>query len=248
MCGRFVVARATGSLVAFYSVDQTSEDLPEPNYNIRPTDSVAIVVDTAVDTAVDSADGESSLGLPGIRRRLEPARWSLVPPFAQELKLPYPTFNARSESAATKPSFRASVASKRCIVPADGYYEWLTAADKSKTPFFLEDELEDTPLSFAGLYSWWADPVFAPDDPQRWVLSTTILTMAAPAELAHIHDRTPVTLPTSMIDDWLDPNLRGDQGLVDAAVASALPVARSLRFRQVAPLRGNGPELISPAS
>ncbi|MFC4223023.1 SOS response-associated peptidase [Lysinibacter cavernae] len=242
MCGRFVVARATGSLVAFYSVDQPADDLPEPNYNIRPTDSVPIVVDTAArsqEPANDSDDGAAT----GVRR-LEAARWSLVPPFAKELKLPYPTFNARSESAASKPSFRASVATKRCIVPADGYYEWLTAADNSKTPFYITDADEDVPLSFAGLYSWWADPTFAADDPDRWVLSATILTMAAPPELAHIHDRTPVTLPTTMIDDWLDPGTRGDQGLMDAAVEASLPVARSLHTRQVAPLRGNGPELI----
>lgn len=229
MCGRFVISDTAPDLVALFDIDEAGEALPDPSWNIAPTDPVAVVL-------------ESNRGGPVVRR-LESARWSLVPSFAKELTLPYPTFNARAEGITEKASFRASVASKRALIPAEGYYEWQTV-EKTKTPFFIHPP--EGILAFAGLYSWWRDPTKADDDPTRWVLSATILTTDATGALADIHPRTPVMLPPEYWDTWLDPETEGDQDLVDAAVDASHEVVSGLALHEVAPLRGNGPELILP--
>lgn len=180
-------------------------------------------------------------------RRLEPARWSLVPSWSKTLKLKYPTFNARSEDLASKASWRGPLKKHRALVPASGYFEWQTFADGKKVPHFIHDP-EGEQLMLAGLYSWWKDHTVPDGDPNAWTLTTTILTSGAVDELLHIHDRNPVMLPPEWWDRWLDPDLEGTQELVDAAVAAALPVAGVLEVYEVAPLpfRGNGPHLIEP--
>jgi putative SOS response-associated peptidase YedK len=201
-----------------------------PSWNIKPTDTIPVVVES-------SRSGER-------RRLVAQARWSLVPTWSTDLKLKFPTFNARSETAAEKPFFRDAVKSKRTLVPATGYYEWHTAG-KTKTPYFVHDP-SGADVVFAGLYSWWIDRTRAADDESRFVLTASILTRPAVGELAAIHDRTPVTLPTEWWDDWLDPDMIGDQALVDAAVAAATPVAEALEFYRVGPVTDNSPELLNP--
>lgn len=193
----------------------------EQNFNTKPTEQVPIVVRTA-------AHG----------RRLEAAEWWFVPRGATE-RSKYPTFNARSETAASKPTWRASVASRRCIVPAQGYYEWRTEG-KVKTPFYVTDP--DMPmLAFAGLYSWWKLGGEGP-----WRLSATILTRRAVGRVAELHERVPLTLPSGLWGDWLDPARTGDQGLLDAVSDAATGVVERLEAVEVAPLQGDGPELIRP--
>jgi putative SOS response-associated peptidase YedK len=232
MCGRFIITDTAADLAAMFDVDVDviGGNLPEPSWNVKPTEPIPIVLESIKD------------GL--VVRRLESARWSLVPSFATELGSSYPTFNARAESAAEKATFKSSVASKRALVPATGYYEWHTEG-KTKTPYFVHSD-DGLPLAFAGLYSWWRNPAVAGDDPARWVLTATILTSDAQGALAGIHDRTPVVLPEEWWDQWLDPHTTGDQDLVDAAVAASRPLAAELRFYEVAPVTGNGPELIEP--
>ncbi|KQO93839.1 SOS response-associated peptidase [Leifsonia sp. Leaf264] len=231
MCGRFVISDTQPDLVALFDIEIIGENLPEPNWNIRPTDQVPIVL-------------ESTKGGPAVRR-LESARWSLVPSFAKELASPYPTFNARSEDVTEKASFAASVATRRALIPADGYYEWHTDGT-AKTPYFVHPP-EGERIAFAGLYSWWRDPAKPETDRSRWVLSATILTMEAVAPLDALHPRTPVVLPDWMWDTWLDPDEEADQEFVDAAVEAARPTAATLEFHEVAPVRENGPSLIDPA-
>ena len=156
-----------------------------------------------------------------------------------------PTFNARSEDVATKASYKASVVSKRALIPADGYYEWHTEG-KTKTPYFIHPA--QGRIAFAGLYSWWRNPALPDDDPARWVLSTTILTMESVPHLADIHPRNPVPLAEDFWDDWLSPDIDGDQAFVDAAVESGVPVASALEIRRVAPLRNDATDrsLASP--
>lgn len=207
-----------------------------PSYNIRPTDDVPILLARPADRA--DPDGP-------IVHRAELARWWLVPSFAKQLKSPAPTFNARSETAAEKPSFRASVVSKRAVLPAIGYYETKTEGS-TKTPYFIAPAHDL--LYFAGLYSWWPDPAVAPDDPARWHLTATILTRAAVGEVANIHDRTPVTIPRDFVDTWIDPRTDGDAALIGAAVEAATPVAESLAFHRIAsPIRGDDAAMIAPA-
>lgn len=215
-----------------FDVLHEGDNLPEPSWNIKPTEQVPIVLESAKSGSVV--------------RRLESARWSLVPGFATQITSQYPTFNARAESAAEKPTFAASVASRRALIPATGYYEWHTVGTV-KTPYFVHSD-DGMPLAFAGLYAWWKNPVLAADDPARWLLSATILTTDAQGPLQQIHERIPVTLPEEWWDQWLDPHTEGNQDLVMAAVSASRGVADDLRFHEVAPLIGNGPQLISPVS
>ncbi|WGD38290.1 SOS response-associated peptidase [Lysinibacter sp. HNR] len=243
MCGRFTVAQTVEDLVTLWSPAIVAREISLPNYNIRPTDTIPILVDTA--TQLSGIQGSPNAISTSTTRRLEAARWSLIPSFAADKKLPYPTFNARSETITTKRSFRDSVVNKRCLIPADGYYEWLTEPDLSKRPFYIRSADGET-MAFAGLYSWWADPTQDRHDSARWVLSATILTMQAPKNLAHIHERSPVILPSHAWDTWLNPHVRGDVSLVDRIVASAQAAAQHTTHYEVAPLRGTGPELIQP--
>jgi len=228
VCGRFALDAKTDDLIAAFVADGGDFAEWEPNWNIRPTDTVPIVV--------ESTKSE-------LRRLVAPARWSLVPTWSQELILKYPTFNARSETVTEKASFKGSVGAKRAIIPASGYFEWHTEG-KVKTPHYLHPA--DGYLGFAALYSWWrAQPVDG--SVGEWVLTTTMLTMDSVPELASIHDRNPVMLPREWWDDWLSPELTGDQSFVEAAVAASAAVAGSLHHHEVAPVRDNGPQLILPA-
>jgi putative SOS response-associated peptidase YedK len=228
MCGRYVVAKTALDLSREYRVDLLGEEIPEPSWNIKPTQLIPVIVD-AVAPASEASEH--------VQRRLERARWSLIPPWVTDTAPTFSTFNARSEGAATKASWKAAVARTRCLIPASGYYEWVTTGT-GKTPYYI-DGVEH--LTFAGLYSWWRATEHDP-----WMLTASILTMPTVPQLAHIHDRTPVTLPETMWDAWLDPLTVGDQALVDAAVTAAQPVAATLTAYPVRPLRGDGPALIEP--
>lgn len=230
MCGRFAVASEINELIEEFVAEGGNPNDWRPSYNIRPTEPVPVVLESDKTGTVE--------------RRLETARWSLVPSWSKELKSKYPTFNARSEDVASKASFKASVVSKRALIPATGYFEWQTV-DGTKTPYFIRST---SLIAFAGLYSWWRNPAVADDDDSRWVLSTTMLTMPSVPSLASIHDRNPVPLPRDFWDEWLSPGIDGDQHFVDAAVALAVPVASELTFHRVAPLSNsvNDASLIEP--
>lgn len=224
MCGGYALAEPTEVLEDVFNVDVVGENLPGPSWNIRPTNQVNIVVDTIDDQG-------------SVLRRLESARWSLIPTWVKGEPPKFSTFNARSEEAASKASWRDAVKSKRCLVPASGYYEWVVE-EGMKTPHYIHS---DEVLAFAGLYSWWRA---VPEDP--WILTATILTMPTVPELAMIHDRNPVPLPRNYWSQWLNPAEVGTQESVDAAVKAAIPVAAVLSEHKVAPIRGNGPQLILP--
>lgn len=214
MCGRFAMDKETDLLVEeFVAVGGNFHDW-RPGWNIRPTDPVATVFETA-------NDGQHV-------RRLEPARWALTPGWSTTLKTKVPMFNARSETVTERSSFAASVRSQRAIIPASGYYEWQTDPQtKKKTPFYLRPR-DNTTMALAGIYSWWKDRALPDGHPCQWTLTTTILTSDAVETLANIHNRNPVPLPREWWDDWLDPTIDGDQSFVDAAVAAAVPVANAL--------------------
>lgn len=222
MCGRYAVGGDVEELNREFDAISTGDGGWVENWNLRPTDRVPVVLES-------TRSGS-------LVRRLEFARWSLVPAWAKEPRMKVPTFNARSEDVATKPAYKASVVSRRALLPADGYYEWHTEG-RTKTPYFIHPA--EGRMAFAGLYSWWRDPARADDDPERWLLSATILTMDAVPGLAAIHPRNPVPIAPELWGDWLDPDLAGDQGLVDAVVAAGREVAGGLEARPVAPLRND---------
>lgn len=239
MCGRFVVAGAASDLVAMFDIDLVSATVPGPSFNVAPTDSVRIILDTiGKDVAVDDEP----------IRRLESARWGLVPAWSTDPKSGVTAINARIETAAEKSTFSTAVKKRRAIVPATGYYEW-KVIDGVKTPYFIHSPLGEL-MVFAGLYEWWRNQAAAVDSPDKWLLSTTILTRAATGSLAEIHDRMPVFLAPELLDDWLDPHTEGSTELLDEISAGGADVADHVEFHKVdgavGNVRNSGPALIAP--
>lgn len=171
----------------------------------------------------------------------------LVPSWAKDAKIGSKLINARSESILEKPSFRSAAVKRRAIIPAEGYYEWQKTEEGKKIPNYLFSDKEPL-LAFAGLYEFWPDPGLPEDDPQRWLLTCTVLTTTTQDALGHVHDRSPVIIPKNRFADWLNPDLtdKNDvQHLLDSLPEPALtPRIVSDRVNSV---RNNGPELIEPA-
>ena len=221
MCGRFVLDQELDDLIVQFLVDHNRFPEWVPRWNIAPT--------TAIPLLIDSSEGRS----------VGPARWSLTPPWSESLDTPYPIFNARSETAASKASFRQSVARYRALIPATAYYEWHTS-EGVKTPHVIRPA-DHSLFAFAGFYSVWTKG-------ESPVVTATILTTDAADSVAWIHPRSPVALPRDSWSWWLDPATTGNQGLVDEAVQASHTVFHDVEAYPVAPLRGDGPELLSPLS
>ena len=171
------------------------------------------------------------------RRALRVSRWGLVPSWSRDAKGAARMINARSETLTSKPAFRAAYARRRCLVPADGYYEWQREGT-GKQPWFLTSR-DRAPLAMAGLYEVWS-----PAEGERlWTCS--VITTDAADELGHIHDRTPLLVPRASWGRWLDPGVEDPGGdlLVPATpgVLDAWPVSPA-----VGNVRTNGPELVEP--
>lgn len=234
MCGRFVASDSPQEIGQLLHA-RVMDGLPHQSWNMKPTQDIAI--------ALDGSDGI---------RRLAPAYWSLIPRSSMTSQLGFPTFNARIETALTRPTFRASANGARALIPVTGYYEW-----KGRTPWYFRDPTG--PLLLAGLYSWWKDPR-APKPKQTgqqnerqqngslfgsWRLTATILTRDAVGKAAAVHDRMPVIVPISMANSWLSHQVLGADILPQAQEVSASQEKR-LAADPVGPLRGDGPQLIHP--
>jgi putative SOS response-associated peptidase YedK len=241
MCGRYVVSKNAEDLSALFEVDIDGDDLPAPSWNIAPTQRIPVIIDS-----IPKGEGDDAEPI----RRLEGARWGLVPGWAKDPSVGVKMFNARSEDVADKPSFRAAVKKRRAVIPASGYYEWHTL-DGVKTPHFIHLPGEEM-FAFAGLFEWWKNPAAAEDSPDKWMLSASIMTRAATGELAAIHDRMPVFLAQELLDDWLDPHEEGSQELVDAVADAGAEVAERVEFfevgREVGAVQNNSAALIEPVS
>jgi putative SOS response-associated peptidase YedK len=255
VCGRYASGRDPRDLAGLFGVDRidpvdeaadgagnsdapAAGDLP-PDWNIAPTKSVYAVLE------------RTDRGQPAARpvRRLRPVRWGLVPSWAASPKVGTTSMiNARVETVATKPAYRAALASRRCLLPADGYYEWAAGPDGAKTPYFLAPR-DGGVLGMAGLYELWRDAAKHRDDPAAWLWSAVILTTRAINELGHLHDRMPVLVEPANYTAWLDPR-RTDP--VTALALLAPPPADWLRYhpvsRAVGNVANNGPQLAQPVS
>lgn len=236
MCGRYVNAAATGDLVDEFDVEEVVGDDPGPSWNIAPTDPVRVVLERPPHRT-DEHGG----------RQLRTVRWGLVPSWSKDAKGGARMINARIETITSKPAFKKAAATRRCLVPALGYYEWQPAdrdAGGAKVPYFLHDAAGSL-LSFAGLYELWRDPSKADDDPGRWLWTCTIITQQADDLLGHIHDRSPLVVPPELRGPWLDPADDDAERLL-----REIPPARLEPYvvgPAVGNVRNNGPALIAPA-
>src|SRR5271157_3426680 len=183
MCGRFVLMTVGKDLAKQFGLEE--EPVLEPRYNIAPTQIVVII----------------RLDRDTLQKRLAQVKWGLIPFWAKDTSIGNRLINARGETAAEKPAFRAAFKSRRCLVPADGYYEWKKRKEGQKQPY-LARNADGTPFAFAGLWEKWQ----APED--QIIESCTILTTDANDLTQPIHDRMPVILKPADYDLWLDPQVK----------------------------------------
>ena len=215
MCGRYASSSRPEDLVEEFEVDEdrtgqaarsilvTPQSPPagQPDFNMAPTKQAPVVLTRAVRGDVDAAP----------TRQLRLLTWGLVPSWSRDVKVGVRMTNARSESLLERSSFARAAASRRCLVPADGWYEWQvspTAVDAKgkprKQPFFVHRS-DGGLLAMAGLYEFWRDSSVAEGDPDAWLTTYAIITTAAEPGLDRIHDRQPLVLEREDWDDWLDP-------------------------------------------
>lgn len=245
MCGRYASSRRPEDLADEFDIAEVR--IAEPlaaDYNVAPTDPVYAVLERPPRTPA-----ERSAERP--ERQLRVLRWGLVPSWAKDPAIGSRMINARMETVAEKPAFRKAFAQRRCLLPADGYFEWYptgqtTSSGKPrKQPFFIRPK-DGGVLAMAGLYEIWRDPAKAEDDPDRFRWTSTVITTAAEDALGHLHDRMPLMVERERWDDWLDPRVAGPD-LLDLLVPAApgaleaFPVSTA-----VGNVRNNGPELVEP--
>lgn len=219
MCGRYASSRAALELAAHFEVDEPPEQVLPPSYNVAPTDPVYAVLQREQ------------------VRQLRVLRWGLVPSWAKDAKGAARLINARRETVDSKPAFRAAYRRRRCLLPADGYYEWQQDGTRTQ-PWFLSCR-DGGPLAMAGLYEVWA-----PLEGER-LWTCTVLTTQAPDELGHLHNRTPLLVRPQDWARWLDPTVEdpGQDLLVPGTpgVLDAWPVSPA-----VGNVRNDGPGLVRP--
>ena len=234
MCGRYASTTTDKELRSIFHVDEVVGDELRPSYNIAPTQQIRAVLERAPRDEPDAAPVT----------QLRTLTWGLVPSWSKEAKLGR-LINARSESVTDRPSFRAAASKRRCLVPADGYFEW-EKRDGKKIPHYLHG---DGVLAMAGLYELWRDRELPEDDPNAWLWTATILTQPATDALGRIHDRCPVVLPATFQEHWLDPTLT-DKDDVQALLASVPdPVLQTYEVSTaVNSPRNNGPHLLEPVA
>jgi putative SOS response-associated peptidase YedK len=238
VCGRYASTKNPARLAAeFDAADATGEDAPEPDYNVAPTKPVIAVVTRHPRDADGTPDPDHTV------RSLRVMRWGLVPHWAKQRSIGNKMINARSETAGTKPAYRDAMVRRRCLLPADGWFEWRRDA-AGKQPFYLTPS-DGASLAMAGLWSVWHDPA-EPSGPP--LVTCAVLTRDAVGSLTGIHDRMPVVLGPASWSAWLDPDREDVTELLAEPDQSIL---ESLELRPVSDavnsVRNNGPSLVSPA-
>src|SRR5579864_1410229 len=249
MCGRYASARKRIELLEEFRVerDRVAESL-QPDYNVAPTKQVYAVLTRG--TRGSQAEPEAP---PDVARELRVVRWGLVPYWAKDPKIGGRLINARAETVDSKPAFRQAFKRRRCLLPADGYYEWQLPDGREsdspggkapKQPYYIFRE-DGGPLAFAGLYELWHDNDLPDDHERAWLWTAVIITTSAPDDLGKIHDRMPMVIQPDRWQEWLDPAASDPADLMAllAPAASAgltsYPVSRAVNS-----VRNTGPEHI----
>jgi len=233
MCGRFAQYTALERLQEIFGIDTvTCGQIPD--YNTAPSQEVLAVIEH---------EGERRLGV---------LSWGLIPFWSKNPSEARRPINARSETAHEKPTFRHAFQGQRCLILADGFYEWQKTADGPKQPFFIQIPSRG-PFAFAGLWDIWKDtsngnpPSAEQSHTENRIRSCTILTTASAGPLRKIHDRMPVVLKPHIHDAWLDPDFQDVEGvkqiMQENRVADfvAHPVSR-----RVNSVKNQGEDLIKP--
>ena len=259
MCGRYAASRTPADLQGLFGVQKWEpEETLAPDWNVAPTKEVYAVLERA---------GKDATG-PCPVRQLRTLKWGLVPSWAKTPEGGARMINARAETVHEKPAFRRPFVSRRCILPADGYYEWVTGADERqleetgrkkrprKQPYFVTPA-DGSVMALAGLYEFWRDRTLPDDHPAAWWVTCSVITTeaettplaVAPAEgpgaLVDIHPRMPLMLTEDRWDAWLDPartdldELRALLAPPPGGLMRAYPVTTA-----VSNVRNNGPELL----
>lgn len=219
MCGRYASARSVQDLAEAFGIgDDDVDAVADPDWNIAPTKPVTVVVERSG------------------RRALATVRWGLVPSWASDPSIGSRLINARLETVHDKPAFRDALVARRCLLPADGWYEWAGQPGGHRQPHYLTSR-DGSVLSFAGLWEHWYDAE------GRLLVTTTILTGPAPPDLRAIHDRAPVVIAPEDRGAWLDSR-------TPASTVLRPTQPGGVRTHPVAPdvgdVRLNGPRLTDP--
>ncbi len=242
MCGRYAASRRPEDLtVEFEAADATGDRVLPADYNVAPAKEVHVVLlgrvgsERSEETGSERSDERIEMTARHGVRELRVARWGLVPGWALPTRGATPMINARIETVAERPAFRSAWRRRRCLVPADGWYEWAAGQDRpGRLPYFITP-LDGSVLALAGLYEWCDG-----------LLTCTILTTAASGQLCAVHDRMPVAVDPRRWAAWLDPAIE------EPPVATILSEQRvaALELRPVAPGVGNvgnsGAGLVAP--
>ena len=203
MCGRYTLKTPAGVLTERFDIEESSTSITS-SYNIAPTQQVATVL---------AENG---------KRKLEMLHWGLIPSWAKDPEVGNRMINARAETVAEKPSYRKAFQERRCLILADGFYEW-QKTDNGKQPFYIRME-DESPFALAGLWESWRNG--------REIRSCTIITTAPNELAASIHNRMPVILHPEDYDMWLDPDFDEREPLTSllkpfpAEAMEAYPVSR----------------------
>lgn len=244
MCGRYASSRSPEDLAEEFEVVESRIAGPlAADYNVAPTKEVYAVVERPPSRGPDDGPAQAA------QRQLRVLTWGLVPSWAKDPSIGNRMINARMETVAEKPAYRKAFASRRALLPADGYYEWYATSQTNakgkpvKQPFFIRPS-DGGILAMAGLYEIWRDPTRAEDDPGRFRWTCTVLTTQAEDELGHIHDRMPLMVERERWHEWLDPTTPGDTSLLVPAAPGRLEAYAVSTL--VSNVRNNGPELVEP--
>jgi len=232
MCGRFVASSPPDELAKYFGA-AAPEVLLGENYNVAPTTDVYAIRDRPAHS------GEPI-------RVIETFHWGLVPMWAKEQKVGNRMINARAETLGSKGAFKPALAKRRCLVPADGFYEWKVVGNDGKgkpkkQPMFIHSA-DGEPLAMAGLWERWRGPE---RDWEEALHSVTLVTTSANSFMADIHNRMPVFVAPRNWQAWLDPEITEPDELMQLLIPApeGLLTAREVDPR-VGNVRNNGPELV----